>query len=113
MGVNDLVGEYRARCESIGSQGHCKPYIDRGRRCPECPMDEADSISAIAEEAWHPVSEPPTQDDGDECGHVIVRDGSEMHYCNANWVRRHGLEKAPDAQWARIRDVVLLPPESN
>mgnify|MGYP006285465195 CR=1 FL=1 len=62
-------------------------------------------LRRVARTAWHPVSEPPTEADADEWGYVtFLVDG--MVVTEPYWEM-----PGTAAEWARIRDVVLLPPE--
>ena len=68
---------------------------------------ESDVIVELARTAWHPVSEPPTEDDANDTDGVMVetKDGRVASMC---W---HEVpEWEPDLnRWARISDVVLMP----
>ena len=74
----------------------------------------AKDVERVARTAWHPVSEPPTEADGDEAGNVIART-TEGILETLSWdcEAMHGnpIYEAPATHWARIRDVVLMPPE--
>lgn len=108
-GVNDMANGYEDACEARGSRGHCKPYRDRGMRCPNCPAEEADYVRAIAEDVWHPASEPPTEADADGCGMVVVA-GVNGRVMVDKWQAVHPLLLNEAAcKWARVRDVVLMP----
>lgn len=76
-----------------------------------CPGWAKDCIRKAAQEAWHPASEPPTESDGHEGADGLVL------WCDANgrvescywWLIRDEPDLFIGNQWARIRDVVLLP----
>lgn len=73
-----------------------------------------EALTSLARQVWHPVSELPTEEDGDEHGYVLTQahDGTIQRH---HWMQVPDLHKLIEAvhvlQWARIRDVVLLPPE--
>lgn len=71
--------------------------------CSEC----AEELEHVARTAWHPVSEPPTESDGDDNGDVMLYDTHEGSVLKIPWDEAGvmGLEY----RWARINDVVLLP----
>jgi hypothetical protein len=70
-----------------------------------CALD----LQKIARTVWHPVSEPPTEADGNIFGMVVYAycKSGEWHVWQGRW---HGADNtvAPDL-WARVRDVVLMP----
>ena len=105
-GVNDLAGMFAAK------ENDC--WIAwRNKGTPECQgMSDAfnfcsEALKKEARKAWHPVSEPPTEADGDDFGEVLVTDRKVVHM--EPWDRVSELTR-PGTQWARIRDVVLMPP---
>lgn len=70
-----------------------------------------DELIDVARTAWHPASQPPTQEDGNRFGMVLYAacKCGEWHVWEGRW---HGADNdTPSDCWARIRDVVLLPPE--
>lgn len=104
MGVNDLAKQYEQEC---AARTNCEPYVNRGRRCPDCPVEDAQGIRAIARESWHPVSEPPTEADGDRNHSVFVRHGGgDFSMQDVQVYRKHAPE---GTKWARVSDVLLLP----
>lgn len=78
-----------------------------GDRSYDLALDDlVDEMERTARHAWRPVSEPPTEADGDERGEVVV------HHPDVGTgkltVDRVAAKKTT-AMWARTCDVVLLP----
>lgn len=75
---------------------------------------EDDRLDELARTAWKPVSEPPVEADGDADGDVLLLlGGSKGATDHAYWkdvaTNKQMILEDGD-MWARIKDVVLLPP---
>lgn len=84
-----------------------KRWVEEGRS-----EDAADDLDYVAKTAWHLSTNPPVEDDGDDHGLVmmyLVDEGktwiTPLHYLDV----QEGVEDG--CKWARIRDVLLMPPE--
>jgi len=69
----------------------------------------AEELEQVARTAWHPVSEPPTEADGDAHQRVLVRRAGRSQHDIA--LLTTGSDLSRFEEWARIRDVILMPPE--
>jgi hypothetical protein len=106
--VNDLAQEWREVAGNLGPRQE-KTYMagfDNGQYIARKMC--ASEVEHHAHTAWHPVSERPTEDDAEErTGQVLILD-------HAGCVGKEYWDEVnsdPEIkQWARIRDVVLLPP---
>ena len=82
--------------------------ITAWREYPEDYGAAPDDLIRLCESAWKPVSEPPTEEDGNIVGEVIVCHRNDaapeiMHWAAVTeWTNQ-------ECYWARIEDVVLLP----
>lgn len=72
----------------------------------------AKDVERVVSTAWHPVSEPPTEVDGDSPrggGDVIAR-WEDGLVSTEGWNDVAELAFGGITHWARINDVLLLPP---
>lgn len=116
MGVNDLAKRWHEEAwaqvppEYAGRDLHGK-YLKCDNHAGGME-DAADELEDVARSAWHFPSEPPTAEDGDRVivipRWVVAKDGAQR----AHSVYRGAVNPSDHALWARIRDVVLLPPEA-
>lgn len=96
MGVNDLRRRFYEWCYGADAIRH------GARLC-------RDELNETAMAAWHPVSEPPSEEDANAFGEVAYA------YCKCGewlvWTGRwHGADnQLPPDMWAHTSDVVLLP----
>lgn len=93
-GVNDLANQWRKMLNRTDA-GYYSMTVCAGE------------LEELARTAWHPVSEPPTEADGDEAGHVAVWFCDDGVLTLLNY--RAASVSGPNAIWARIRDVILMP----
>lgn len=117
-GVNDLAERWgrQANTASVQSMEFEDNAHMLGRMKGRYEMlDECSAeVDEIARTAWRPVSEPPTEADGDGYGCVLVYvpADEEGPAAVAPWPWRN-VESSSDEdtplRWARIRDVVLMP----
>lgn len=69
-------------------------------------MHACDDVERVARTAWKPISKQPHAEDGDSEGFVLIwLAGVGLGMTHVNKMDR----LPPEALWARIRDVVLLP----
>ena len=97
MGVNELASRWGA--EWIESGEPLYNVYD----CSECAYE----LRETARTSWHSSEEPPSAEDADSQGNVVMQwENGYIEIGEYDWV-------APPSvlHWARIRDVVLLPPE--
>lgn len=117
MSVNDFPDKWR---QQVNDQS--APRIEAHERNNEymvarlagrCDMlDEcAFELEEVARNAWHPVSEPPTEADGGKHGVILWRDEDDRVEAASWWLVRDEPDLFLGCQWARTRDVVLTPPQ--
>ena len=79
--------------------------------------DAGMALRSLARTAWHPITDPPTEEDGDENGLVLVRypacEGDPAGTIMFPWWQIEGVEFMDEIDekllWARIYDVILMP----
>jgi len=118
MSVNELVQRWRDFAmqdvpKDYSERGLTQKYL-RGDCAAGGAWDAADELEDVARTAWHPVSETPTEADAggymvDPSCVLIINDGGEVGMAPWWSVPHH----VRTEYWARINDVVLLPPQSN
>lgn len=101
-GVNDLAKEWLGGRSLEDAESSGDLQLEGAAGC-------ASDLRETARTAWHPVSNPPTEADGDRNHCVFVwYGGDDFGLQDVQDVRNH----APDgAKWARVSDVLLMPPE--
>lgn len=102
MRLNELAEVWR---ELAGVSGPWGGRFDEGQFAGRvsCAIDLEDR----ARRSWKPVSEPPTEADGDEHGSVMLWHPGKGLYLAHYSVFRIAYDDG--GKWARVRDVVLLP----
>jgi hypothetical protein len=97
--VNDLAANWMYRVAQTN-----------GRKAVDACAEE---LRNTARTAWHPVSEPPTAEDADDNDLVLMfTKYKETDHVHWDVVAKAHMNTAI-THWARIRDVVLLPPEGD
>jgi hypothetical protein len=102
MGVNKLADNWISLERGDGSE-----WFDAMRIAEASVLlcGCASDLEQVARTAWHPVSEPPRKEDG----YYVIVVGCLGEVRTTPW---HAIS-VNDQAWARIRDVVLLPPEDD
>ena len=107
MGVNDLAAQWKndyLDCKRVGEIDGDHYQTGFGEGIEEAGVE----LLSVARTAWKPVSEPPTEEDGNIVGEVMVCHRNHaapeiMHWAAVTeWTNQ-------ECYWARIEDVVLLP----
>lgn len=113
-GVNDLASEWGKRAhEGWHSWRRGGPPQEEGRgdAYDVC----ASEIERVSFEAWHPVSDPPTEEDTLGVVPLVIVSGGDgadcWDYMSVQNIARTDENWARGLYWARISDVVLMPPE--
>lgn len=116
MSVNDLQSKWRKE-DGAHIRAYASDGIDAGdvqeayaAGCDNC----VDDLQNTAKSAWKPVSEPPVEADGADAtpvGAIAVKTSDGCIAMPVEWSAVANGECPSVVAWARIRDVVLLPPE--
>jgi len=101
-GVNDLVERWLEEYED--HEGNVWYHAGYAEDC-------ADDLIRLSNEAWHPVSEPPTVLGGESAGWVMI--WTPENLVHMDLYENIFDETYKDCFWARIKDVVLLPENNN
>lgn len=73
--------------------------------------DASMELLQVARTAWYPSQDPPSREDGDKRGNVLALYPSGGIVFRSVEQMGYRANTSSKVLWARIRDVVLMPPE--